>query len=63
MIKASLTRMYAAGRFLGGWEHKLEHLVYHDTSEGESTHFIGYEWIEKDGKKVHELFYIEGLIH
>ena len=49
MIKASLSQMYASGRFLGGWEYKKGNLTYHDTSEGDLTHFRGYEWIEKDG--------------
>jgi len=62
MIKDSLTRMYAAGRFLGGWEHESDHLIYHDTSEGDLTHFTGYEWIDVDGDKVYELFYHGGLI-
>lgn len=62
MIKASLTRMYAAGRFLGGWEHQLGDLIYHDTSEGDLRHFTGYEWIDKEGEKVYELFYHGGLI-
>ncbi|MFN2303672.1 MAG: DUF5680 domain-containing protein [Anaerolineales bacterium] len=62
MIKASLQRMYVSGRFLGGWEYQLEDLIYHDTSEGGLTHFTGYEWIEKEGQKVYELFYHGGLI-
>lgn len=62
MIKASLSQMYAAGRFLGGWENQLEDLIYHDTSEGDLAHFTGYEWIEKEGEKVYELFYHGGLI-
>ena len=49
LIKASLSRMYAAGRFLDGWEYALEDLVYHDTSDGDLTHFTGYEWIEQNG--------------
>ena len=63
MIKISLSQMYAAGRFLGGWTHSSEELVYHDSSEGNLTHFTGYEWIEKSGEKVYELFYHGGLIH
>ena len=62
MIKDSLSRMYAYGSFLGGWEHKSGQLVYYDTSEGDLTHFTGYEWIEKDGEKVYELFYHGGMI-
>lgn len=62
MIKASLSRMYAEGRFLGGWKHIKGDLVYQDSSEGNHSHFTGYEWIEKDGEKVYELFYHGGLI-
>ena len=62
MIKASLSKMYAADRFLGGWTHSVEDLVYHDSSEGGLAHFSGYEWIEKAGEKVYELFYHGGLI-
>lgn len=62
MIKESLSRLYAEGRFLGGWEHQQEDLIYHDTSEGTLTHFTGREWIEKEGEKVYELVYHGGLI-
>lgn len=63
MIKASLSRMYAAGRFLGGWEHHKGNLVYHDTSSGDLEYFSGREWIEKDAERVYELVYHGGLIH
>ena len=62
MIKASLSKMYAEGRFLGGWEHVQNSLKYHDTSAGDLTRFTGYEWIEKEGVKVYELHYHGGLI-
>lgn len=62
MIKASLSKMYAEGRFLGSWLHTKGDLSYHDTSDGDLTHFTGYEWIERDGAKVYELFYHGGLI-
>lgn len=62
MIKASLSKMYTEGRFLGGWEHTQHNLVYQDTSQGDMTHFTGYEWIDQDGVKVYELFYHGGLI-
>jgi hypothetical protein len=62
MIKVSLSRMYAEGRFLGGWKHTQGELVYYDTSQGDLTHFTGYEWIEKDGIKVYELHYHGGMI-
>ena len=35
VIKASLTKMYAEGRFLGGFEHESDGFKYVDTSEGE----------------------------
>jgi hypothetical protein len=62
MIKASLSRMYAEGRFLGGWDHTAGDLEYHDRSEGDLTHFTGREWIEKNGVTVYELVYHGGLI-
>jgi len=62
MIKASLSLMYAEGRFLGGWQHFERKIVYHDSSNGDLSHFTGYEWIEKDNEKVYELFYHGGLI-
>lgn len=63
MIKASLSKMYRQGRFLGGWLHSQDDLVYHDTSKGDLTHFTGYEWIERAGVKAYELFYHGGMIH
>jgi len=62
MIKVSLSKMYDEGRFLGGWDHELDDLVYHDRSEGDLTFFTGTEWINKDGEKVYELIYHGGLI-
>jgi uncharacterized protein involved in tellurium resistance len=62
MIKASLSRMYAEGRFLGGWDHTAGDLEYHDRSEGDLMHFTGREWIEKNGVTVYELVYHGGLI-
>ena len=62
MIKTSLSHMYATGHFLGGWTQTEGDLVYHDSSEGDLSHFTGYEWIEKDAIKVYELFYHGGLI-
>jgi len=62
MIKASLSKLYAQGKFLGGWEHAEGDLIYHDTSTGDLAHFTGYEWIERDAVKVYELFYHGGLI-
>ena len=62
MLKVSLSRMYEAGRFLGGWSHTQDMLTYHDTSQGTLDHFSGREWIEKDGEVVYALVYHGGLI-
>lgn len=62
MLKNSLSLMYQQGRFLGGWQHIQDDLIYHDTSQGELTCFSGREWIEKDGQILYELTYHGGLI-
>ncbi len=62
MIKTSLSKMYAEGRFLGGWDFEQDELSYHDRSEGSLTHFSGREWIERNGEMVYELRYHGGLI-
>lgn len=62
MIKASLARMYAEGRFLGGFRHSEGDLTYIDTSQGDFSHFHGWEWIERIGVKAYELVYHGGLI-
>ena len=61
-IRASLSRMYAEKRFLGGFQHSQGLFVYFDTSEGEADRFRGHEWIERDGVKAYELYYHGGLI-
>jgi hypothetical protein len=62
MIKASLSRMYAEGRFLGGFEHTEGGLTYIDTNDGDVRFFTGREWIQRDGQSVYELVYHGGLI-
>jgi len=62
MIKASLSRMYTEGRFLGGFQHSEGGLTYTDTSEGDLSHFHGKEQIERDGIKAYELVYHGGLV-
>jgi len=62
MIKASLSGMYAEGRFLGGWEHRQGDLTYRDTSTGDLTRFTGREWIDRAGERVYELIYHGGVI-
>lgn len=62
MIKVSLTKMYAEGRFLGGFEHTEGDLTYVDASEGDGAYFTGREWILREGVKVYELVYHGGLV-
>jgi len=63
MLKISLTRMYAEGRFLGGFVHTEGDLTYVDASEGDFTYFTGREYIRRGGEVVYELVYHGGLIN
>jgi len=62
MIKASLSRMYKDGRFLGGFEYTENDLTYVDTSEGDADHFHGREFIRRGMDIAYELVYHGGLI-
>jgi hypothetical protein len=62
MIKASLTRMYSEGRFLGGFEHTEGDLTYVDTNEGDIQYFTGREYILRIEELVYELVYHGGLV-
>jgi hypothetical protein len=62
MIKASLSRMYTEGRFLGGFEHTDHDLTYIDTSEGGPERFHGRELIRRGQELAYELLYHGGLI-
>ena len=62
MIKASLSRMYQAGRFLGGFEHNENDLTYVDASEGSTAYFHGREIIRREQEIAYELLYHGGLI-
>ena len=62
MIKASLSAMYQAGRFLGGFEHVESDLTYVDTSEGNTDSFRGHEFIRRAQEMAYELVYHGGLI-
>ena len=62
VIKSSLTKMYAEGRFLGGFESTDGDCDYHDTSVGDATWFQGREWIDRAGRTVYELHYHGGLV-
>jgi hypothetical protein len=62
MIKASLTKMYAEGRFLGGFEHNEDDLKYLDHNDGNTSYFEGVERIFQRDELVYELAYHGGLI-
>ena len=62
MIKSSLTRLYAEGRFLGRFEHTEGDLTYVDTNEGNVQFFTGREWISRAGEVVYELVYHGGIV-
>ena len=62
MIKASLSRMYTEGRFLGGFQYHEPPFTYMDTSEGDFKRFTGREWIECSGVRAYELVYHGGLV-
>jgi Domain of unknown function (DUF5680) len=62
VIKSCLTRMYAEGRFLGGFEGIDGDCSYNDSSTGDAAWFHGREWIDRGGKTVYELHYHGGLI-
>ena len=62
VIKASLSKMYLEGRFLGGFEYSTDGFSYTDTSDGEVSSFRGRESISRLGKTAYELFYHGGMI-
>jgi uncharacterized protein DUF5680 len=62
MIKASLSRMYKEGRFLGGFEYAEDELTYVDVSEGSTDCLRGREFIRWGQETAYELVYHGGLI-
>ena len=62
MIKKSLTRLYAEGRFLGRFAHQEGLLTYSDENEGDVSRFRGREHISRDGEVVYELVYHGGVL-
>ena len=62
IIKASLSRLYQEGRFLGGFEFSTDGYTYTDTNQGGPESFTGKERITRDNLKVYELVYHGGLI-
>ncbi len=62
IIKESLSRLYQAWRFLGGFEHVTGKGIYTDTSQGDPESYTGLEWITREDIRVYELLYHGGLI-
>ena len=62
VIKASLSKMYAESRFLGGFENQVESFVYIDTSDGDTACFRGREIILRGEDITYELLYHGGVI-
>jgi hypothetical protein len=62
VIKASLSNLYAEGRFLGGFEYQHNDFRYVDTNEGDAASFRGREFIARLGELAYELVYHGGLI-
>lgn len=62
MIMKSLSRMYTAGRFLGGFEHQEGSLRYVDQNTGDVRSFQGREYIALADEVVYELLYHGGLL-
>jgi hypothetical protein len=62
MIKASLSRLYREGRFLGGFEHAEQDFTYIDASDGTTDCFHGHELIRRGPVTAYELDYHGGLI-
>ena len=62
MIKASLSRLYKEGRFLGGFKYAEDNLIYEDASEGTTICFRGRESINSGRDTAYELLYHGGLI-
>lgn len=63
VIKASLSALYAEGRFLGGHDQVVDGWAYQDRSTGGVEHFEGREQVRAaTGDVVYELVYAGGLV-
>ncbi|MGV2065189.1 DUF5680 domain-containing protein [Agrobacterium sp. 22-226-1] len=62
VIQRSLSTLYRQGRFLGGFTHPVENLVYVDTNEGEFRSFTGIERIYRGHVETYRLDYHGGII-
>lgn len=62
VIKQSLAALYGQGRFLGGFEHRVEDFVYLDENSGDVGNFRGLERILLGDTEVYRLDYHGGNI-
>lgn len=62
VIRSALTEMYKEGRFLGGFVHHLDDVVYRDTSQGDVTRFAGSETIAVQEVVAYRLDYHGGRV-
>lgn len=62
VIQRSLSTLYREGRFLGGFTHPVENLVYVDTNAGEFQSFTGVERIYLGHFETYRLDYHGGVI-
>ncbi|MGV1817550.1 DUF5680 domain-containing protein [Agrobacterium sp. CG160-95] len=62
VIQRSLSTLYREGRFLGGFTHEVEDMIYVDTNEGEFRSFTGVERIYRDSVELYRLDYHGGVI-
>lgn len=62
VIQRSLSTLYKEARFLGGFTHQVENMVYVDTNDGDFRSFTGVERIYSDGVEAYRLDYHGGLI-
>lgn len=62
VIQKSLSALYREGRFLGGFTHQTEDLIYVDTNAGEFRSFTGVERIYRGDVETYRLDYHGGII-
>ena len=62
VIRASLAKLYASGRFLGPSREETDDGIYLDSNDGDFRNFHGRESIELAGVVVYELVYHGGLV-
>lgn len=62
VIRASLSMLYAEGRFLGGFAHRHNLYHYRDSNAGDVHSFTGRETIHGNEQLAYELHYHGGMV-